>query len=185
MGINSKFLVKVQINANLTYDGNIVEDLMVGIDYATRQLNINQHLDEISNHLAFWGSMWAEAKYQFAVSDLQLRNCKSEYEIWLMQMKREASGKKELKSEKAKEEEALLNNLPEYGAKIKGITEKEMETFGKERDVNLVQKVLDAFKSKKDILISLATNLRSELEREILINEYNKRLTGKFMGEGK
>ena len=85
-----------------------------------------------------------------------------------------------MKSEKAKEEQALLDNLPEYQKHCKEIMEAEMKAFKKEKDVNLVQKVLDAFKAKKDILISLATNLRSELEREILINEYNKGVKSKF-----
>ena len=95
MSVNTTFKITVEITNDLKYSGNIVDDLMVGIDYATRQVNINQHLDEISTQLAFWGAMWSEAKYEYAIADLQLRNNKSDNDIWLMQKKREASDKKE------------------------------------------------------------------------------------------
>jgi hypothetical protein len=172
--------ITVHITDNLKYDGNIIDDLLVGSDDLTRQVNINNHMDEVSSHIAFWGSLLSEAQYQSAVAELKVTDEETGLKIWQMEIKRDMGDIKELKSEKARDEKALLDNLPKYQEKLKQISDLKMVSFEKERDVALVQKVFDSFRYKKDMLISLATNLRSERERELMLNEYNDRIKKKY-----
>lgn len=166
--------VKVTVfEGNLKYEDNIIDDLIVGENDIIRQSNINQNMDEVSARIAFWGAMWAEAKRSLEISQLLSGRAKEDHDLWFVQIKSKASEGKELKSEKAKEEKAMMDNLEDYQKRIKDIRDTEDKVVEKQYNVNLIKIIHEAFEAKKDMLISLSSNLRSDMEPEIIIKKWN------------
>jgi uncharacterized lipoprotein YehR (DUF1307 family) len=154
--------INILITDELHIQGDIRNDLVI------EETCINKHMEEIAGHIAYWGSMVAEANKQLSLA-------KIDYDTWIAQMKKEASNSKELKSEKAKEEAVMLNNVDQYGKKAKDIIDLEY-------NVEILKSMLDAFKAKKDTLISLSANYRSEFEREFALKQYNAKFNNNGNG---
>lgn len=153
--------VDIRITDTLEAKGEIRQDLVIEAPYETK---INQHIDEVSARICYWGTMLAEANRQ-----LSLR--KIDHDTWLARMKKEACEKKDFKSETAKMDAVMIDNAGEYAKQVKSHIDAEY-------NVEVLKSVLDAFKSKKDMLVSLSANVRSEMERDMLVKKFNSKVTG-------
>lgn len=156
----STTLLPISVNIVLTEQikvvGDIKQDLVVGND------DINVHIDEASARIAHWSVILAEANRQLSLKKL-------DNDVWMAQKKNIASASKDFKSEKAKEEKVLLDNVDEYGKKFKDIIDAEYS-------VEVIKGILDAFKAKKDMLVSLSANMRSEMERDLILKQWNDKV---------
>ena len=152
--------VDIKINGKEEFKGDIKEDLIVGSG------DLNLHIDEVSARIARWGVILADAQRELAIK-------KVDHDKWLAEKKQEArtSTKKEFKSEKANVEQVMMDNVDVYAEKCKDLIDAEY-------NVDVIRVIVDAFKSKKDMLISLSANKRSEMERDMMIKDYNKKVNG-------
>ena len=153
--------IDIKITENLEAKGEIRQDLVIEAPYETK---INQHVDEVSARIAYWGTMLAEANRQLSIR-------KIDHDMWLATKKQEACSKKDFKSETAKLDAVMMSNTEEYAKQIKDMID---STY----NVEVLKSILDAFKSKKDMLVSLSANVRSEQERDALIKQYNSKING-------
>ena len=176
MTILAPLLVSVKVTAGLQFSGDIIEDLLVGRNDIERQVNINEHMDQVSSRMVFWGSMWAEADRQCKIAQIMYDVEKEKHDFWFIRMKVKAEQNKEMKSEKAKEEKAKMDNIEEYQSQIKALTDIRLTIVDKEHDSELIDIIRKAFKAKQDMMISLATNIREEADPEIMVRKWNQRV---------
>ena len=150
--------INIKITETIKVEGNVIDDLVVGGG------NIDDHIDEVSARIAHWGVLYAEANKQLALHKL-------DNDKWMAERKKEArdSAKKEFKSEKANLEQVMMDNVESYAKHCKDIIDDEYNT-------EVIKSVLDAFRAKKDMLVSLSANQRSEMERDMLIKDWNKKM---------
>lgn len=160
-----KLRVIPPVNVELVLDGTEIksclhDDLRVGEE------DITQHLDEVSSRIAYWGMLKAKSNHMYSTY-------KNNLKVWIAEKKQavQNSGGK-YTSETAKEDAVLLANALEYGQKIKEII-----------DIEYIREILDvckdAFIAKKDMLISLAAQLRQEfgaMEAHLNKKDWNENL---------
>ena len=137
---------------------NVHEELMVG------EQDINVHIDECSARFVYWAVIDAEVKREHQCKQL-------DNSTWMAKMKREAmdslvKGEK-LGSETAKEDAVILAHLDEYMKLNKELSECEYRK-------NVVAAIVTAWKMKADLLVSLATNYRQEMQSGISLKKWNQ-----------
>lgn len=136
---------------------NVHEELMVG------EQDINTHIDECSSRFVYWAVIDAEVKREYQCKDLDNKT-------WLAKQKKEAMGSlktgEKLGSETAKEDAVILAHLEEYMKLNKELIECEYRK-------NVVASIVTAWKMKADLLVSLATNYRQEMQSGISLKKWN------------
>jgi len=137
------------------------EELLVGDTN-----NLSMHMDEVSSRYAYYGVMRVLALREEKSAKLDLRK-------WMAEKKKEVTGTGKYNSETAKEDAVLTTYVEDYAAKTKAVIEAE---YNRE----LLEVVEKAWEIKKDMLVSLGANARSERGMiGLAVNNFNDQVKGK------
>jgi hypothetical protein len=115
--------------------------------YIADVVELVEHFSELPGNFAYWNMLKVQRTQE-------LESLEGEFKVWKAQQKSALQGT--YKSETAKEEAIIVANSIEYLEKTKKMADVQYI-------VNILGVIVEAWKAKKDMLISLGAHIRAEM----------------------